>query len=41
MQQYEEDCQKKGKLITQLERDYHQVIAENNLMCEQLYKLKQ
>lgn len=41
MQQYEDQLTKKTKLVDQLERDYQQSMAENNTMCDQIYKLRQ
>jgi hypothetical protein len=41
MAQFETELTRKSKLIEQLERDYQQATTENNMVCEQLLKLKQ
>ena len=41
MAQFETELSRKSKTIDQLERDYQQATAENNMVCEQLLKFKQ
>jgi hypothetical protein len=41
MAQFETELNRKSKLIEQLERDYQQATTENNMVCDQLLKLKQ
>ena len=40
MQEFEADNERKGKLVDKLEREYQQLLSENNIMSQELYQLK-
>jgi hypothetical protein len=40
MAQFETELNRKSKIVEQLERDYQQATTENNMVCEQLLRLK-
>ena len=40
MQEFEQDNDRKGKALEKIERDYQQLLNENNVMSQQLYELK-
>lgn len=40
MQEFEADNDRKGKQLEKLERDYQQLLNENNVMSQQLYQIK-
>ena len=40
MQEFETDNERKGKLVDKLEREYQQLLSENNIMSQELYQLK-
>mmetsp|Transcript_42177 Transcript_42177/g.55560 ORF Transcript_42177/g.55560 Transcript_42177/m.55560 type:complete len:163 (+) Transcript_42177:381-869(+) len=40
MQEFEADNDRKGKHIDKLERDYQQLLSENNVMSQELYQFK-
>ena len=40
MQEFEADNERKGKLVDKLEREYQQLLSENNIMSQELYQFK-